>query len=52
MSAERKELHLQGVWISLLITGSLDDCLFYLVFGAVRAEKSPHLWRSGKPLVL
>ena len=37
MSAERKELHLQGVWISLLITGSLDGCLFYLVLGAFRA---------------
>ena len=40
-------------WISLLITGSLDGCLFYLVLGAFRAEKSPHLWHeSGKPLVL
>ena len=53
MSAERKELYLQGVWISLLITGSLDGCLVYLVLGAFRAEKSPHLWHgSGKPLVL
>lgn len=53
MSEERKELYLQCVWISLLITGSLDGCLVYLVLGAFRAEKSPHLWHgSGKPLVL